>query len=305
MFYNFTKMTEKSTKMDKFRLDTLKVSEYKNYPFFINGEQINNFKKTGQDSFFGFVANCINGFGFDHSFWSALREAKQNDPKRYKHIKSFLPAYTLSAHYKEKRKKETMIEYNSLITIDIDPENNPQITDWAMIRDSFFNAWEEVVLSALSASGKGVFMVIALTENDHTKHKDYYETISKAFDTYGIKTDTSCKDVGRLRFATFDPECKYRSILKKEFTLPPAPPPPQKKPKKNYKPKPGQKYDPYSHAVNAANKKWGTFSDGNKHDWINTATWVMKQNGVPPHERKAFINNNYIDESEITTNCMQ
>lgn len=289
--------------MDKFRLDKLKVSEYKNTPFLKNGVQINNFKKSDQDSFFGFTANCLNGFWFDSEFWHTLRESKQKNEAKYKELKEMLPAYTISANYKDKRTTESMIEYNSLIAIDIDPGNNPQITDWAMIRDSFFDAWQEVVLSALSASGQGVFLVIALSENDYTKHKDYYETISKAFETYGIKTDTSCKDVGRLRFATFDPDCKYRSILKSEFTLPPAPP--ERKKKKTYKPRTTQKYDPYSHAVNAANKKWGTFTDGNKHNWINTATWVMKQNGVPDDERKAFINNNFIDESQIKTNCLQ
>lgn len=297
--------------MDKYRLDALKVTQYHNFPYLKDGKWKANFKRTGEDTFLGFVANCITGFWFGAEYWQSLRETKQVDEDRYKHLKSFLPAYTLCAEYSHKRELEYFTAYNNLIGVDIDPGHNPHITDWPMIRDKFFNAWPEVVLSALSASGQGVFMVFALqktkaeTHDQHkADHERFYYGLERAFAKYDIKIDGACKDIPRLRFATYDPDLKYRAIIQKEFALPAEP---QKKAIQTRKITGITKgaNDPILHGVNAANKRWGPFSDGNKHVWINTATHVMKQNGVSDAERKSFIDNNILDLTQITTNCLQ
>lgn len=293
--------------MEKHSLSPLNVSQYNNYP--VNGHNIYRF--NGKDTFFGFVANCINGFWFGDKFWHSLRKAKKQEPEKYKAMKSVLPAYTLSGEYSGRRKKENLIVYNRLICIDIDPGDNPQILNWTALRDEFFEAWQEVVLSALSASGEGVFMVFALQkqnaetfEQHEVNHKRFFAGIERAFAKYGIKLDGSCKDIARLRYATFDPDLKYRAIIKKELALPREPRKTAIMPPKFTKQTKGV-YEPLKHAVNAANKRWGEFGEGNKHNWINTCTFVMKENGVPEPEREQFIINNFLDKSQIKTNCLQ
>ena len=285
--------------MNKYRLHTTKVSQYQNYPN--NGRA--NFKHAGEDTFLGFVSNCMSGAWLPKSFWDNLR----NEPDKAKRteLKTHIPAYTLSAYYAPGRKvKENFVYHTGLFVADIDPGDNEHVTDWPQLRDELFNAWPQVVLSCLSASGKGLFVVIALQGATTDNHKKFFAAISTAFKRIGITIDKSCSDVGRFRFLSYDPELKYRATIKGELPLPPEP---QKKPiqKRSFHKQYKGTYDPFAHAVNAANKKWGQFTDGNKHDWINTATWTLKLNGVDESERIKFINDNYIDKSNINTNCLQ
>ena len=284
--------------MHKYKLDKVKVSFYQNYP--VHGRA--NFKYAGEDTFFGFVANCLNGGWLPESFWDALK----NEPEKAKRseLKTHIPAYTLSAYYKGGRKvSENLIHHTGLFVADIDTGENQHISDWSELRDAIFNAWPQVVLSCLSASGKGLFVVIALEGATPENHIKFFNVFDIAFRKIGIKIDQSCKDVGRFRFLSFDPNLKYR-VSPKEFSLPPEPQIKPMQPQKYTRTLKGA-YDPFAHAVNAANKRWGDFTDGNKHNWINTCTYVLKQNGVPKNEREIFITNNFLDKFNINTNCLQ
>ena len=280
----------------------IKVTTYKNEPYYKAGKLVNNFVFNGEDTFTGFIANCIDGGWLAETFGKIRTEPDEKEQKALKTNK--LPGYTISTYYNPgKRKRENVNTYNHLIVIDIDNKENLHIKDWPALRDYLFNM-PEVLVSALSARGNGCFIIVQLDEKSTLdNHSKYYEALKRAFLAIGLKTDDQCSDFARMRFLTCDPGLKYRHEAK-AFVLPPEPPKkPQKAPK--YKHKQNGHYDPFTHAVNAANKRWGQFSDGIKHSWINTATWVMKQNNVPQNERENFITNNYLDKSEINTNCLQ
>jgi len=64
--------------------------------------------------------------------------------------------------------------------------------------------------------------------------------------------------------------------------------------------------DPFNHALNAANKRWGNFCHGNRHNWINAANFVLKQYGIDDSGRWDFVfTETGLTENDINTNCIE
>lgn len=270
------------------------ITKYKN----ISKTEKPYFVFDGYDTLAGFAANCLHG-GWLQKLFKKLQQPGITK-KRKNLLKTFIPAYTISANYKPGRKIiKNLKAYNQLLTFDIDLKGNEHITDWPGLRDKIFYSWPEVTLAALSASGKGCFFVLRLEEKSNPEnHKQFFEVIKEALKKIGITIDRSCSDIGRLRFMTCDPGLKYR-YKTKVFELPPQPP---KKPRRT--PKKAPQGDVYAAAMNYAIKKHGAFMDGNKHMFIASVTTTLKNAGIPAHDREAFVYNNLLDKSEITTNCI-
>ncbi len=254
----------------------------------------------GEDTLCGFMANCL------HGGWVSdiLNQIRQN-PEGTKNLKKMLPAYTVSPVFDDprNRKQEFVTGHTGLICLDIDDDHNPLISDWSGLRDKLFNTWKEVVAAALSASAKGIFLVIAINGVTVSSHNDYCIRLEKALKRIDIVVDPACKDITRLRFLTHDPELRHRH---KHLFLdaPQSVVAKQPKSKNLHKPTLSETDRIFQAAVKSAQQKYGQFVKGNRHIFIASVTTFMKNAGVSPGERKRYVDNNLLDLNEIKSNCI-
>ncbi|MDD4384559.1 MAG: BT4734/BF3469 family protein [Bacteroidales bacterium] len=134
---------------------------------------------------------------------AAIR-AEPEKKKRDK-MKGTLPAVSISGTF-SKRASQCLIKHSGFIAIDIDAGKNPTISDWEGLRDNL-GSWNEVLLSALSVSSLGVFLIIPLAYPH--KHLQQFLALEKDFKALGITIDDSCKDVSRLRGISSDPQATW------------------------------------------------------------------------------------------------
>lgn len=119
-------------------------------------------------------------------------------------LKSALPCATISAICPDSRKADDAFEYTGLICIDIDGQDNLGFESGAVLKAEVCKV-AEVAYCSLSASGKGCFAIIRLSHPEN--HLGHFLALQRLFKSrLGIVIDAQCKDVKRLRFATYDSE---------------------------------------------------------------------------------------------------
>jgi len=130
----------------------------------------------------------------------ALRNClKDNGKDVYNKKKKLLNAVTLSGNFKGRTE---LVEYSGLIQGDIDSVENPE-----MLRDEL-SLDPHVRASFLSPSGQGVKLAIAVPPNPEL-HREYFSFAQEYFlANYGVIIDTSCKDINRLLFVSYDEDIK-------------------------------------------------------------------------------------------------
>jgi hypothetical protein len=121
--------------------------------------------------------------------------------------KKFLPAVTFCGVFNERRKKENLFEYNSLIVLDIDKLHPDELikVHGQLSNDSYvFALW-------YSPSGNGIKGLVSLKYSiDISTNIDKYHKIafqqfeSYLFEKHEIKLDASGKDTTRLCFYSSD-----------------------------------------------------------------------------------------------------
>lgn len=126
------------------------------------------------------------------------------DKTKRKLLKSQLPCAVISALCPDGRKSDLPYQHSGLICIDIDGQDNPAFGSGAELKSEVSKV-SEVALCALSASGSGCFTIIRLSRPE--EHLGHFLALQRLFKLrLGITIDSQCKDVKRLRYATFDPE---------------------------------------------------------------------------------------------------
>ena len=125
--------------------------------------------------------------------------ASSNEEER-KFLKSKLPAITPSGVF-SKRKADCLVEPTNLICIDIDGKDNPSISDMEELKKKL-SKLSYILYCGLSASGKGLFCIIPY--KDYRNHKLHFNALEQEFKDMGIVVDSSCSDIGRLRFYSYD-----------------------------------------------------------------------------------------------------
>ena len=128
-----------------------------------------------------------------------------NDKKERNVLKSNLPCITPSGIFL-KRTVSGLIKHSGFICIDIDSEDNPNISDFNQLRDQLKNIIN-VAYSGLSVSGKGVFCLIPILYPE--KHKEHFEALKICFKNLGIIIDKSCGDISRLRGYSYDKDAYF------------------------------------------------------------------------------------------------
>lgn len=129
-----------------------------------------------------------------------LRSVNMIDPKKAKTLKSNnLPCATISGVFRGERKADQVSERNPVICIDID--DKPSDMTWRELKDRVF-ALPYVFYCALSARGEGVYALVCF--NPANDFLQTFWSLEKEFKEMGIVIDTACKDICRLRFASYD-----------------------------------------------------------------------------------------------------
>lgn len=119
-------------------------------------------------------------------------------------LKSGLPCATISAICPDGRKADDVFEHTGLICIDIDGQDNPGFGSGAELKAEVCKV-AEVAYCSLSASGNGCFAIFRLSHPDN--HFGHFQALQRLFKSrLGIVIDGQCKDVKRLRFASYDSE---------------------------------------------------------------------------------------------------
>lgn len=119
-------------------------------------------------------------------------------------LKSGLPCATISAICLNGRKADDAFEHTGLICIDIDGPDNPGFGSGAELKAEVCKV-AEVAYCSLSASGKGCFAIIRVPHPEN--HLGHFLALQRLFKSrLGIVIDGQCKDVKRLRFASYDSE---------------------------------------------------------------------------------------------------
>ena len=105
------------------------------------------------------------------------------------------------------RRESHLKQHTGWLAIDIDLQDNLQITDFeSILKLARFRP--EIGLMMRSCSGTGYFGLVRLAYPE--RHKDQFKALLKEYAAIGIMLDKACSNIGRVRFASWDdPEHIY------------------------------------------------------------------------------------------------
>lgn len=152
-----------------------------------------------------FLANCTT-----KALWRPQIEALRlaaTDPERARRKKR-LPAVTLSARYDGRRRAESLKTINPYICIDIDAKDNPMLTT-ADMKQLAHNTGASLA-TLTSCSGRGVFCICPVRDLRYVQ--DNFLSLRQYFASQGLTIDKACRDTGRLRYVTYDPDPRFNAM---------------------------------------------------------------------------------------------
>lgn len=131
-----------------------------------------------------------------------IREVNKVDEERAKQLKGKIPAVSITGYFEYVRNDNMYNYLNPIIAIDIDRKDNPKAPDdWTYVKQSLMML-PFVFYASLSVRGDGIFLLVAWdTSKDFQR---IWANLEKKFYDIGVKIDKSCKNIGRLRFVSYD-----------------------------------------------------------------------------------------------------
>lgn len=134
-----------------------------------------------------------------------IRTGKTSEER--KEIKSKLshkiPSVTVSGRF-SKRGKDYLLSSSGLMAIDIDLKDNKDIINQV---PDILKTLPYVAYYGKSVSGDGYFAIIPIENPKHLKQ--HFFAIEEEMNSLGIVIDKACKDVTRLRYASYDENYFY------------------------------------------------------------------------------------------------
>lgn len=125
----------------------------------------------------------------------AIRSAKTKTEKS--RLKKKLPGFTPSGTFKS-RKDRSLVKHSGFIVLDIDKVENLEDVRKDLVID------DHTAALFTSCSGKGLAVVVPI---DGAKHAESFEALEYYYKTkYSIELDSSCRNLSRLRFVSYDPD---------------------------------------------------------------------------------------------------
>lgn len=133
---------------------------------------------------------------------AAERIRSLSDKSEQRKYKAELPCITPSGIFSYCSDKNLDL-HSGYICVDIDGgKDNPNITDFEKLKFEVIGAMEYVAYCGLSISGNGVFCLVPIEKPQF--HREHFYALEKYFQEKGITIDTACKNVSRLRGASYD-----------------------------------------------------------------------------------------------------
>lgn len=143
---------------------------------------------------------------------------KAKKMEEYIETKKHLPGATLSGLFesweddcigKDGRKYRSVVsrrethlkQHTGWLAIDIDLDDNRQLTDFDNIR-MVCRFRPEIALLMRSCSGTGYFGLVRLAYPE--RHKEQFKALLNEYAALGITLDKQCGNIGRVRFASWD-----------------------------------------------------------------------------------------------------
>jgi hypothetical protein len=125
-------------------------------------------------------------------------QIQNGNSKKASEIKSNLPAITISATFKERRKIDCVDKYSGLLHLDYDKLENAEEVKTNLISIPYTYS------TFISPSGNGV-KVLVKCDNDISSHKSAFNSLRDYYDKIvGVQSDKSVKDITRLCFVSYD-----------------------------------------------------------------------------------------------------
>lgn len=118
-------------------------------------------------------------------------------------LKKKLPAITPAGVFYPSRKAENLISYSGYICVDIDGKDNPTIENWSVTAHYIGSLSPCVLYAGVSAGGNGCFAIYRIATPQ--RYAEHLASIVAELNGKGIIADKACKDIARLRFASYDP----------------------------------------------------------------------------------------------------
>ena len=107
--------------------------------------------------------------------------------------------------------------HSGFIAIDVDGVNHGDNLNYTPAElKAKISQIVNVAYCGYSCSGKGVWALIPIF--DTTKHMEHFKALEIVFQRIGLTIDSSCKNINRLRFASYDPE-PYLNENAEKFSL--------------------------------------------------------------------------------------
>jgi hypothetical protein len=126
----------------------------------------------------------------------------EKDYSKRSELKKALPAFTVTGVFSQ-RGSDFIDEWTGLAGIDIDFKNNKHIKNpYELKKHLCRNPY--VLYGGYSCSNEGLFLIIEFDSLEN--YTLQYNCIIEDFLRCGIKIDTGCKDLARLRYLSDDPD---------------------------------------------------------------------------------------------------
>lgn len=135
----------------------------------------------------------------DPALVDEVRQTENHEERKKK--KSHLPSFTPSGLFENLFEGAQPKIYSGFMCIDIDKDHNPNMdaetVKWELAKIS------QVAYCGLSVSGQGLFLLIPIeTPECYRQHYEYFSDMLMYH--FGLKADNACKNIGRLRVASYD-----------------------------------------------------------------------------------------------------
>lgn len=155
--------------------------------------------KPDTDSIHNILQKIKNG-EWETQVTNIRKYISDGDDNKASGVKKSLPAFTVSATFKDKRRKECIDKYTGLLHLDYDKIDNVEELKARVMEIPYTYA------AFISPSGRGL-KVFVKSNNDLYSHTNAFNILREYYDSIvGIESDKAVKDVPRLCFVSYDAE---------------------------------------------------------------------------------------------------
>lgn len=266
----------------------MKASIFQNFIQWIEDKSLIVITKTIQDGKYKEQVDAIR---------KLIAEGKQEEADN---LKKRLPAFTPSGTFNNGRKADLLTEYSSHVILDIDKITDQQILvvlqKVTLICHTF--------AAFISPSGNGVKIIVAVSSTGE-HHKIAFAQVAAFYAAeLQITIDPSGKDVSRLCFMSYDPNC-YRNINAITFQViieeqaqqsitveaPAIAEPAQDETNEDWEASFGKCID--------FTERKSSYTEGNRNNFIHLLACNCNRAGIPQTIAENFIQRNYdLDTTE-------